>query len=331
MLSVYLTAMIYAAKPLPASSQDAEPGRVAKKPVLPSDRKNYEMEGEHRHKQRSSLLYMIRGWLRRSLRQRHDSLKEVLEEVIEEHEEQAQEPLPPEEKIMLHNMLGFADIKVSDIMVPRAEIAAVPGNITLDELIRHIIEIRHTRVPVYEETPDHMLGFIHLKDMLPLLSGSSEFDIKKLLRPLLFVPPSMRIIDLLINMRHMGSHMAMVVDEYGGTDGLVTMEDLFEEIVGDIQDEHDGDEDKKDRIVQINDTTFEVDASILIEKLEKKLGITLVAEENSGEFDTLGGFIFFQLGRVPTRGEIVRHESGARFEVLDADPRRIGKVRIRMG
>jgi len=280
-------------------------------------------------KSRQSLWQGVRGKLRHLLRRKHDaSLKEALEEVIEEHEEQAEERLPPQEKIMLHNMLNFGDIKVSDIMIPRPEIAAVPGDITLDELTRHIIEIHHTRIPVYEETLDKMLGFIHLKDMLPLLSGDARFDMQKLLRPLLFVPPSMRIIDLLVKMRHAGSHMAIVVDEYGGTDGLVTMEDLFEEIVGDIHDEHDGDEDQKDRIQRVNSHTFDVDARMPIEKLERQMGLNLVTEEKEGEFDTLGGFVFFQLGRVPAKGEVLRHGSGASFEIIDADPRRIRKVRI---
>ena len=122
--------------------------------------------------------------------------------------------------------------------------------------------------------------------------------------------------------------MAIVVDEYGGTDGLVTMEDLFEEIVGDIQDEHDGDEDLKDKIIRIDDSTFEVDASIPIEKLERQMGLNLVTEETEEEFETLGGFIFFLLGRVPAEGEMIPHISGLRFEIASADPRRIGKVRI---
>src|SRR5581483_7658832 len=182
--------------------------------------------------------------------------------------------------------------------------------------------------PVYEETLDRVQGFIHVKDLIPLLSGDAPFDMSSLIRSLLFVPPSMPIIDLLRKMRHAGSHMAIVVDEYGGTDGLVTMEDLFEEIVGDIQDEHDSDEGQEDKIVRIGDHAFEVNARIRIEKLERELGLNLVTEEKAGEFDTLAGLIFFQLGRVPSKGEIVTHISGIRFEIADADSRRIRKVRI---
>ncbi len=275
------------------------------------------------------LLQAIRGWLRHSLRSAKDSsLKEALEEAIEEHEIQGDERLAPEEKIMLHNVLTFGDTKVSDIMVPRTDICAVPREIDWPQLNRHIMEMRHTRIPVYEETLDSMKGFIHVKDLLPLLSGEASFEMGKVLRPLLYVPPSMRIIDLLVMMRQAGSHMAIVVDEYGGTDGLVTMEDLFEEIVGDIQDEHDDEEDSDDKITKLSETSYEVNARIPIEVLERELGLNLITEEKEGEFDTLGGLIFFQLGRVPARGEIVRHVSGIRFEIVEADPRRIRKVRI---
>ena len=286
--------------------------------------------GSDTEQERDSLLDTFRSWLRNALRHKDSSLKEVLEEAIEEHEEQGEEKLAPEEKLMLHNVLGFGDIKVNEIMTPRADISAVPSDITWPELKQHIIEMAHTRIPVYEEKLDNVLGFIHVKDLLSLLSGEVVFDIKSLMRPLLFVPPSMRIIDLLIRMRKAGSHMAMVVDEYGGTDGLVTMEDLFEEIVGDIHDEHDGDEELEFRITRVSDTMFDVSARIPIENLERQLGLNLVGEENEGEFDTLGGLIFCQLGHVPSKGEIVQHASGIHFEVLEADPRRIRKVRILM-
>ncbi len=271
----------------------------------------------------------LRMWLRRALGSRSDgSLKEALEEVIEEHEGQGEERLPPEEKVILHNVLSFADIKVSDIMIPRTDISAVPYDITLDALKSHIIEQRHTRIPVYQGTLDKMQGFLHVKDLLPMLSGDVAFDIRAVMRSLLFVPPSMRIMDLLVRMRHAGSHMAIVVDEYGGSDGLVTMEDVFEEIVGDIQDEHDEDEQLADEIFRINDKTFDVNARIRVEKLEQDLGLNLIAEEKKDDFDTLGGLIFFQLGRVPVKGEMIPHVSGIRFEITEADMRRIRRVRI---
>lgn len=271
----------------------------------------------------------VRGWLRSALGTRHDgSLKEALEEVIEEHEGQTDEGLEPEEKVILHNVLSFGDLRVSDIMVPRTDIAAVQDDITLTELKAHILEQRHTRIPVYTENLDHLRGFIHLKDLIPMLAGEVAFDLTRVMRNLIFVPPSMRILDLLVKMRHAGSHMAIVIDEYGGTDGLVTMEDLFEEIVGDIQDEHDEDEQQENKIHQLSDGVYDVSGRILIETLEKELGLTLITEEKENEFDTLAGLIFFQLGRVPAKGEKVPHASGAQFEILEVDLRRIRKIRI---
>lgn len=276
-----------------------------------------------------SLFQAMRRWLRHALAPRADaSLKEVLEEAIEEHEEQTDEQLAPEEKLMLHNVLAFGDIKVSDIMVPRPDIAAVAHDISLEKLKEHIYYQRHTRIPVYQDTLDRMLGFLHVKDLLPMLAGDKPFNLQLVMRSVLFVPPSMRILDLLVKMRSAGSHMAIVVDEYGGTDGLVTMEDVFEEIVGDIQDEHDEEEDQEDKIIKIKEGVFEVSARVRIEKLEKQLGLSLITEENDNEFDTLGGLIFFQLGRVPAKGEVVIHGQGVQFEIIEADSQRIRRVRI---
>lgn len=269
----------------------------------------------------------FRGWF---ASKQDASLKEALEEVIEEHEEHTHEQLPLEERRILRNVLSFGDIKVSDIMTPRSDITAVPMDIDMEGLKNHIIRHRHTRIPVYKDTLDQMQGFIHVKDLLPMLASDIGFEIKAMLRHLLFVPPSMRVIDLLAKMRKSGIHMAVVVDEHGGTDGLVTLVDMFREIVGDIQGEHALD-DEDNAIVRISDKIYEVSARIGIDRLEQALGLNLVTEEKAGEFDTLGGFIFFQLGRVPSKGEVVPHVGGARFEIVDADPRRIHKVRILTG
>jgi magnesium and cobalt transporter len=271
----------------------------------------------------------LRSWLRSLLGPRPEAtLKEVLDEVIEEHEEHSEERLAPEEKLMLHNVLSFGEIEVNDIMVPRTDIEAVPVDISLPDLKTHILEHRHTRIPVYSETLDHMRGFVHVKDLLPMFSGDQPYALERVMRTLLFVPHSMRILDLLLRMRHAGSHMAIVVDEYGGTDGLVTMEDVVEEIIGDIRDEHDEGEEAQDRIHKHAAGVYEMSARIRIEAIEKALGLNLVTEEKENEFDTLGGLIFFQLGRVPAKGEVVTHVSGIRFEIIEADPRRIHKVRI---
>ena len=279
-----------------------------------------------------SLLHSVRNWLKHAMGAKPDaSLKETIEDIIDEHGDEASDRLEPEERIMLHNVLSFGETKVSDIMIPRTDICAVAADVTLPELKAHIFEQKHTRIPIYAETLDQVLGFIHVKDLLPMIGGETEFDLQAVMRNVLFVPPSMRIIDLLVKMRHTGGHIAIVVDEYGGTDGLVTMEDLFEEIVGDIHDEHDENEEDENKITPISEGIFEVNSRIRIEKLEKELGLNLVTEENDDEFDTLGGLIFFQLGRVPVKGESIPHISGIRFDILEADPRKIKKVRIVTG
>lgn len=275
-----------------------------------------------------SVLQLVSRWLRQQFagRQQDTSLREAIEEVLDEHEESYSE-LAPEERVMLKNMLSFGELTVSDIMIPRTDIVAAEQSIGLEALKQLITEQRHTRMPVYDETLDNVKGFIHVKDLLPMLSGDQPFNLAQVLREILFVPPSMRIIDLLVTMRVSGNHMAVVIDEFGGTDGLITMEDLFEEIVGEIQDEHDEEEDHQ-RVQWLSDNVLEVDARLRIEKLEEEIGNTLVSEDEEQEFDTIGGLIFFQLGRVPARGEMVDHPSGLRFEIVDADPRRIKKVRV---
>lgn len=255
------------------------------------------------------------------------TLKEALEEVLEEHEQSAM-MMAPEEKTMFRNMLEFADLTVSDIMVPRTDIVAVEDTISLDDLKKHVLEQRHTRIPVYTDTLDTIRGFIHIKDLVPMLSGDEPYDLAKLVRHMPFIPPSMRIIDLLFTMRHSGSHIAIVIDEYGGTDGLVTMEDLVEEIVGEIQDEHD-DEEQQEHFIWINENVIEADARVRVDRLEEEMALAIRSEEDDDDFDTIGGLIFFHLGRVPARGEVVNQPAiGLKFEILEADSRRIRKVRI---
>ena len=234
-----------------------------------------------------------------------------------------------EEKVMLKNMLTFGELTVSDIMVPRTDIAAVEMGTDLQQLKRHIVEQGHTRIPVYKGTADSIKGFVHVKDVITLLSGEAEYDLEKILRKILYVPPSMRIVDLLLKMRLSGVHMAIVIDEYGGTDGLVTLEDLFEEIVGEIQDEHDEVEDY-DRLIVVSERVIDVDARVRLEKLEEELGLELVTDTEENTFETIAGLISFELGRVGEAGEMVAHASGTTFEILEADPRRIRRVRLHL-
>lgn len=258
-----------------------------------------------------------------------EAIEEAIDEVLEDREE-GLETLAPDEKTMLRNVLSFRDLTVGDIMTTRTDVMAVPVTISKDALKQHIIEQRHTRIPVFGASLDHVEGFLHIKDLFAILAGDQPYDILRVIRPMLFVPPSMRITDLLKKMRRSGSHMAIVVDEYGGTDGLVTLEDLFEQIVGEIQDEHDEEEGARD-LIKIGENAYEADARVHIEKLEEVLGFQLLTEHEEDEFETLGGLIFFELGRVPAKGEIIPHSSGVRFEILEADPRRIRRVRVMPG
>lgn len=190
-----------------------------------------------------------------------------------------------------------------------------------------IAEHQHTRMPVYKDNLDNVEGFLHIKDLIKLIGCDTPFIVKGMVRPVLFVAPSMRIIDLLVRMRISGDHMALVVDEYGGTDGLITLEDVFEEIVGEIQDEHD-EVDTNQAIIPVKENVYEADARVRVDQLEETLGIELSKEDREEDFDTLGGLIFFTLGRVPARGELIEYNSSFSFEVIDVDPRRIKKVRI---
>lgn len=266
-------------------------------------------------------------WLRHKFGGKSESsLKEMLEDVLDEDSHDNLQ-ISEEEKTLLKNIAEFGEITVGDIMLPRTEIMGVEKHISSDDLAKHIAEIAHTRIPVYEESLDKIEGFLHVKDLFIHLSSGQKMDVPSLMRAILFVPPSMRIVDLLLKMRVSGCHMAIVVDEYGGTDGLVTMEDLIEELVGEIQDEHDQD-DEEVKLHWVNDTVLEADARVEIEEIEEALGNRLTqGDVDALDFDTIGGLVFFQLGRVPVRGEVITI-AGHKLEVLLADPRRIHRVRI---
>lgn len=255
------------------------------------------------------------------------TLKELIEEALEENGEELAD-ISDEEKSLLKNMIQFGELTVRDIMVPRSDIMAVERGVGFEALKQHVITIGHTRIPVYDESLDRIEGFIHVKDLFPHLTSADVFDITKVMREILFVPPSMRIVDLLMKMRVSGCHIAIVVDEFGGTDGLVTMEDLFEELVGEIQDEHDGHEDTP-TVRWLGDHVVEADARASIEELERAFGEPLSGDEsNTQQVDTLAGLIFSALGRVPVRGEVVMLKANLKAEILLADPRRIRLVRL---
>lgn len=277
-----------------------------------------------------SPLQGVKNWLRSLRRGRNgeSSLRHAIEELIEESEGESEEALiSRDESSLLLNILKLRDLTAYDIMVPRADIAAVPNDITLDGLVHAIIDQGHSRYPVFRETLDDVVGMLHIKDVLACSSGDRPFDMAALLRKVLFVAPSMRALDLLLQMRMSRIHMALVVDEFGGIDGLVTIEDVVEEIVGEIEDEHDVAEGPK--LIPRPDGTLIADARATIEEFEQRVGPVLTEEEREHDIDTLGGLVFSLTGRVPSRGELVTHPSGLAFEVLEADPRRIRRLRVR--
>ena len=278
---------------------------------------------------RRSRLQMATRWFNTKVRKREEaSLKDVIEEALEEGAHSAG-GMTEEERMLLKNVVAFGELSVKDIMVPRTDILALERDTSLDELLTHIKDIGHTRVPIYHDSLDKIEGFIHVKDLFAYISHEKPFAITDVIREILFVPPSMRIVDLLLKMRMSGCHMAVVVDEYGGTDGLVTMEDLFEEIVGEIQDEHDESE-QQSLLRWVNDHVLDIDARAGIYDVESALGQRLrPAEDDDPDYETFGGFLFASLGRVPAKGEIIaRHDLHVKIDITAADPRRIHRARI---
>jgi magnesium and cobalt transporter len=290
-----------------------------------------ELPAEGREAQ-ASLLHGLLTRLRVLARRRNgegSSLRETLEELIEEHEEEAtpdRAEFTEDERELLLNALSFGELQVWDVMVPRTDIKAISIKAGLAEVLGAMRDAMHTRLPVFRENLDEVIGMVHIKDLLPYWGDGTDFALERIVREVLFVPTSMRVLDLLLQMRDTGVHMAIVVDEYGGTDGLATIEDLVEEIVGEIQDEHD--KIVPPRITELADGALDADARVEVEDLEARLGLQLLEPERREDVDTLGGLIFTLLDRVPARGEVVRHPAGIEFEVVDADPRRVKRLRI---
>ncbi len=280
-------------------------------------------------------------------------LRESLEGALETHEAQHPgESVREETKSMMLNIIEFSNLRVDDVMVPRVDITAIDESDTMRDLLEKFVDANHSRVPVYRETLDGVTGMIHVKDFMrwmtskgakkkkaakgekPVLAGLSiaaselSTSVKQagLNREVLFVPPSMPATDLLVRMQASRTHLAIVIDEYGGTEGLVSIEDLVEVIVGDISDEHDTDEAVE--IKPLEEGLYSADGRVDIAELEALLNVDLLSDEEEEEADTLAGLVFKIAGRVPTRGEIIRHDSGLEFEILDSDPRRVKRVRI---
>ncbi len=281
------------------------------------------------------------------------SLRESLEGALDEDVEVTADPFSAKERSMLRNVLGLRDLRVDDVMVPRADIDAVEINVGIADLIKEFRAAGHSRLPVYRDTLDEPAGMVHIKDLLGWMTENSlltDEEMKRrrakppgrldlrgvplkmtleeagLVREVLYVPPSMPAVDLLVKMQATRIHMAIIVDEYGGTDGLASIEDLVEEIVGEIEDEHD--EASAPMIVPSGDGGFIADARAPIEEVGAVLGAELEIGDLVEEIDTLGGLVFNRAGHVPVRGELIPFPGGYEFEILDADPRRIKRVRI---
>ncbi len=281
---------------------------------------------------RSGLFWKLQSLLRRK---EADSVRGRVEELIERREELGDivgaEPdhtdLDPQERALLSNVLRLRGTTADDVMVPRADIMAMPEELSLDQAIGLIQKDGHSRYPVYRESLDEIVGMVHIKDVFASVGSSGPFDLKAILRKPLFVVPSIPVLDLLLQMRQSRIHMALVVDEYGGIDGLITIEDLVETIVGDISDEHD--EEVEPHITERPDGTYDLDARMPVKTFEATLGLVLTDEERAADIDTMGGLVFTLAGRVPAKGELVSHTSGMEFRILEADPRRIRRLRVR--
>ena len=305
-----------------------------------------------------------------------DSLRSGIEEALDEPDN-GEDAFSPLERAMLKNVLGLHKVRVDDVMIPRADIVAVPVEIGLGELLKLFRTAGHSRLPVFGETLDDPRGMVHIRDFVEFLAtkaetaprrvppngtvigvvenptpranrmaakGLRDLDLGKvdlsaslastrIQRPVLFVPPSMPAIDLLVRMQATRTHMALVIDEYGGTDGLISIEDLIEVVLGDIEDEHDVAEGQLVNRIDGEAEAYVVDARAGLDEVSEATGVDLVAAagEMAEEIDTLGGLIVTLAGRVPSRGEVISGPSELEFEVLDADPRRVKRLRLQRG
>ncbi|MCB9973394.1 MAG: HlyC/CorC family transporter [Rhodospirillales bacterium] len=271
------------------------------------------------------------AWLKTLLKSKSPqdtSLREALEEVIEEFEDHPEHHIAVHERILISNVLKLRDMTVFDVMVPRADIVAISLDTENKDLLALLSEKQYSRLPVYRDNLDDVIGTIHIKDILAeLAQGHQNFKLKDLIRSVPIVSPAMPVLDLMLQMQQSTKHLALVVDEYGGIDGLVTIGDLVESIVGEIDDEFQNE--TQPALIRNADGTLIVDARYDLDEFEEEFGKILPDDERE-DIDTLGGLAFALAGRIPARGEILTHEqSGLRLEILDADPRRVNRLKIR--
>ena len=249
-------------------------------------------------------------------------------EIVLDTAKKGSENISKQERLMLLNILKIGEIRSMDIMIPRADIVSIEVSDTFEKVLEVFKKETHSRVPVYEKNLDNIIGMIHIKDLVKY-QGQENIEsgfLRKIKRDILEMPPSMPVLDLLMKMQLTRLHMGIVIDEYGGTDGLVTIEDVIEEITGEIEDEHD--EQNIPMLIKITPNSFEASARVEIKEFEKISKINLLEDLDNDDIDTLGGLIFSITGRVPQRGEIIKHKSGLIFEINDADPRKIKSLKI---
>ena len=257
----------------------------------------------------------------------NNNLKQSIETVLDSDLKDT-EGISKHERLMLLNILKIDGIRSSDIMIPRADIGAVELNDSFEKVLEVFIKEAHSRVPIYEKNLDNIIGMIHIKDLVNYQNQKKTETnfLQNLKREILEIPPSMPVLDLLLKMQLTRLHMGIVIDEYGCTDGLVTIEDVIEEITGEIEDEHD--EKNLPMLIKSSLNTFEASARIEIDELQKVTNVEFLNSHDNDDVDTLGGLIFSITGRVPQRGEIIKHSSGTTFEIKDADPMKIKSVKV---
>jgi len=275
---------------------------------------------------------MMRSLFKKAIKRlkRHDNdatLRETIEELIEESAESEETSIESDERQLIGNVLDLRDLTAYDVMTPRADIIAVPDSITGEELVELFIKSGVSQLPVYKDSLDQVVGVIDIKEILGWMNSRKPFKIRQHLRDVLFISPSMRTLDLLLQIRESGRRLAIVVDEFGGVDGIVTFANLIEEIIGDIQDAHA--QTPKSQIGIKPDGTITADARTTLEELDEAVGHSLDLNGQDEDIDTLGGLVVFLAGRVPVRGELIQHPKGVSFEVLDADPRRVKRLCLR--
>ncbi len=265
---------------------------------------------------------------RRSEHNVRDSIAELVQKSADETPADGVVPeLDRQERALIANVLRLRGTTADDVMIPRADIVAIPVDLTLQQVLDQIRLEGHSRLPVFREQLDEIVGMVHIKDVFGYVGRPEQFRLESILRRPLMVAPQVPVLDLLLQMRQARVHLALVVDEYGGIDGLLTIEDLVEEIVGDIADEHD--EVAVPMITERPDGALDLDGRLSIEAFEARMGPVLTEDERAADIDTVGGLVFTLAGRVPTRGEVISHPSGLEFRILEADARRIRRIRVR--